>query len=101
MTHWLRIWSRNLRRFKLYTFINIAGLSLAMAAVVAIYLYVTDELSYDKFHSKGDLIFRINTVTTFSGVENRYFTTSAPLADAAKTDIADIDRTVRLFERQA
>jgi putative ABC transport system permease protein len=101
MTHWLRIWSRNLRRFKLYTLINIAGLSLAMAAMVAIYLYVTDELSYDKFHSKGDLIFRINTVTTFSGVENRYFTTSAPLADAAKTDIADIDRTVRLFERQA
>ena len=97
----MQLWKRNLRRFKLYTFINIAGLSLGICAVVAIYVYITDELAYDDFHKKAPFIFRVNTITQFDGNKNIYFTTSAPLAEAAKSDIPDIEQVVRLFERQA
>ena len=101
MAHWIQQWGRNLQRFKLYTIINIAALSLGISAVVAIYIYVTDELSYDDFHLKGESVFRINTVTKFDASENRYFTTSAPLAEAVRTDIASVEHVARLFERQA
>ncbi len=101
MLHWIQQWGRNLQRFKLYTIINIAGLSLGISGVIAIYIYVTDELSYDDFHLRSESIFRINTVTKFDGSENRYFTTSAPLADAVRNDVASVEYVARLFERQA
>ena len=50
---------RNMARNKGYTFINIAGLAIGMAATVLILLYVNDELSYDKFHEGGEDIYRI------------------------------------------
>ncbi len=40
---------RNLLRNKVYSFINIAGLSLGLACCLLIFLYSKDELSYDRF----------------------------------------------------
>jgi putative ABC transport system permease protein len=101
IANWIRLWLRNLLRFKLYTFVNIAGLSLGICAVAAIYVYILDELSYDRFHEKGDRIYRVNTVTHFDGNENSYFTTSAPLGEIGKSSIEGVDGVVRLFGRQA
>jgi putative ABC transport system permease protein len=89
------------RRFGMYTAINIAGLALGLCAVVAIYLYVADELSYDRFHAHLDRIYRINSTSRFAGNENRYPTTGAPLADAIRTDIPAVEYVARTFERQA
>lgn len=101
IANWIQLWQRNLLRFKLYTIINIAGLSLGVCAVVAIFIYIVDELSYDRFHEKADLIYRVNTVTHFDGNENSYFTTSAPIGENAKSNIEGLDGVVRLFSRQA
>ena len=97
----MQLWLRNLRRFKLYTIINVAGLTLGICSVVAIYVYVLDELSYDKFHEKGDLIYRVNTTSRFDGNENLYSTTSAPVGEMAKSTIESLDDVARLFGRQA
>ena len=48
IANWIQLWRRNLLRFKLYSFINIAGLSLGISAAAAIYIYILDELSYDQ-----------------------------------------------------
>ena len=101
IANWIQLWLRNLLRFKLYAFINIAGLSLGICAVVAIFVYILDELSYDRFHEKGDRIYRVNTITQFDGNENRYFTTSAPLGEIVKSNIEGLDGVFRLFGRQA
>ena len=45
---------RNLSRNKIYSFINIAGLSLGLAAAMLIMLFVKDEVSYDRFHKNLD-----------------------------------------------
>jgi putative ABC transport system permease protein len=45
---------RNLSKRKLYSIINFVGLSLAMMITLLVYLFVKDELSYDRFHVKGD-----------------------------------------------
>jgi putative ABC transport system permease protein len=50
---------RNLTRNKVYSFINIAGLSIGLACAMFIMLYVKDEVSYDRFHKNVNNIYRI------------------------------------------
>src|SRR5258708_6650199 len=50
---------RNLSKNKAFSFINIAGLAIGMAASLLIIQYVTFELSYDNFHPKKDRVFRV------------------------------------------
>jgi len=57
--HYLKVSARNLVRYKIYSFLNILGLAIAIASSVIIYQYVLFETSYDSFHSNADRIFRI------------------------------------------
>lgn len=50
---------RNLERNKVYSFINIAGLSIGLACAMFIMLYVKDEVSFDRFHKNVNNIYRI------------------------------------------
>jgi len=50
---------RNLSRNRIYSIINISGLSLGLACAMLIILYLKDEVSYDRFHANGDHIYRI------------------------------------------
>ncbi len=50
---------RHLFRHKVYSFINIAGLSFGLASAMLILLFIKDELSYDRFHKQGDNIYRV------------------------------------------
>ncbi len=61
---------RNLTRNKVYSFINIAGLSLGLACSMLIILYVKDEVSYDRFHEGVGQIYRI-TSQSFDKNENK------------------------------
>jgi len=51
---------RNLLHNKIYSFINIAGLSLGLACALLIILYVNDEISYDRFHKNVSQIYRVD-----------------------------------------
>jgi putative ABC transport system permease protein len=57
--NYLKVALRSIFRNKLTAFINIAGLALAMAAVLLIYFFISDELSYDRYHSKIDRTYRV------------------------------------------
>src|SRR5580698_5328425 len=57
--YFLIVW-RTLRRQKVFSAINIAGLALGMAACLLIVQYISFELSYDNFHRHGDAIYRIH-----------------------------------------
>jgi len=57
--NYLKIAVRNLLKHKVYSFINVLGLAVGIAASVLIFLYVVDELRYDRFHANADRIFRI------------------------------------------
>ena len=61
---------RNLSRNKVYSFINITGLSLGLACSMLIILYVKDEVSYDRFHAGVNQIYRI-TSQSFDKKENK------------------------------
>ena len=55
---------RALLHNKIYSFINIAGLSLGLACAMLIMLYVNDEASYDRFHKNVSQIYRIDKQQT-------------------------------------
>ncbi|MBM3311414.1 MAG: FtsX-like permease family protein [Candidatus Aminicenantes bacterium] len=59
LKNYLKIAWRNLLRNKAYSFINILGLAIGIAASVLIFLYLRDETGYDRYHAKSDRIYRI------------------------------------------
>ncbi len=59
LRHFFQIAWRNLMKRKLYSFINIAGLTIGMACCVLIAVYILNELSYDRYHLKSDRIYRV------------------------------------------
>src|SRR5688572_4486722 len=61
LKNFLTLAIRNLLKRKLYSFINIFGLAMGVAVCLVILKYVDFELSYDKFHSKADRIYRTTT----------------------------------------
>ncbi len=59
--NYFKVAFRNLQRNKIYSFINIAGLSMGLACAMLILLYVKDEVSYDRFHANVKNIYRVVT----------------------------------------
>ncbi|RYU97586.1 ABC transporter permease [Emticicia agri] len=59
--NYLKIALRNLFRNRVYSFINIAGLGIGLAAAMLIMLYTKDEVSYDRFHINNPNIYRVTT----------------------------------------
>lgn len=95
LKNYIKIAWRNLLKHKGFSLINIFGLSVGLAAFGLITLYVTDELSYDRYHQKGDRIFRVVQHGTWNGGAFNLAVTSAPYAAALKNDNADIEDVVR------
>lgn len=62
--HFLISW-RNILKYKVYSFINIAGLAIGMACSVLIYMWVQNELSVNMYHEKIDDIYWLNTIHTY------------------------------------
>jgi putative ABC transport system permease protein len=57
--NYIKIAFRNIRRYKGYSLINIAGLTVGMACFILIFLWVYDELNYDTYHTNSDRLCRI------------------------------------------
>lgn len=94
--NYLKIAFRNLWRHKVYSFINIMGLTVGITACFLIFLYVRFELSYDKFHTKADRIYRL-VCDTKTPTETLYESiTSAPMAINIKKDFPEVEAAVRL-----
>lgn len=87
---------RNLLRNKGFSFINISGLAIGMAAAVLITLWIQNEVSYDQFHEKKDRIYEAWNKAQFSGKLNCWNTTPKILARTAEKDIPEVERSVRV-----
>ncbi len=65
--NYFKIGWRNLLKNKGYSFINISGLSIGIASSLLIFLIVKQEYSFDKFHTKADRIYRMETTKVEAG----------------------------------
>ena len=57
--NYCKISIRNIKKHKVYSFINIAGLAVGMACALLVFAWVQSEVSYDKFHKNRDRLFRV------------------------------------------
>ncbi len=100
LKNYIKIALRNLSRNKSYAFINIFGLAVGMACCLFILLYIQDEVSYDRFHSNSDRIYRVALDLNRPDGTRRFASTPAALAPAAESEFAFVKESVRLYRSQ-
>ena len=96
LKNYFKIAFRNILRNKVYSFINIAGLAIGMAACILILLWVTNELSYNKFNRNLDRIFLVPQTQYYQTIGD--FTvepTPFPLAKALKEEYPEVEYSTR------
>jgi putative ABC transport system permease protein len=94
--NYLTIIFRTFWRFRLYSLLNVLGLALALAVAMLIFLYVKEELSYDRHFPKAERIYRI---TNYNTVESnaRHWANGPPLmADEIVDFIPEIELITRM-----
>lgn len=92
----LKIAWRNIIRHKGYSFLNIGGIAIGLAAFWLIALYVTDELNYDRSFSNADRIYRVAQHANFDGGSFDLALTSPRYATVLKNDFPEVEDAVRI-----
>ncbi len=85
---------RNFSRNKIFSVINMLGLSIGISASLVIFLIVHYAYSFDRFEKNPDRIFRVVSDYAFSGEPGHTRGIPAPLADAVRKDLSGIDNLV-------
>ena len=89
---------RNMMRNKTSSFINVSGLSIGIACVLMIVIYIQNELSYDKFHKDSGRIFQVVLNGNMSGQEFWGGNTAPPVGAALTNNIPEIESYTRFYE---
>ncbi len=91
--NYIKVGIRNIVKYKVFTFINVFGLAVAMSVCMLIILMLADQKRYDQFHEK-DQIYRI--VSDYDGSRQPYATSPFPLSASLKSDYPIVDEVVSL-----
>ena len=95
LKNYLKIALRNLTRNKVFSIINIAGLSLGLACCMLIVLYTKDEISFDRFQKNKDRLFRIQATISDENETRTIGSTNAIHGPTFKEEIPEIEEVIR------
>ncbi len=95
LSNYLTIAVRNLSKNRLFSLLNIGGLSTGLAVAMLIGLYVRDEWSFDQFNEKADRIYRVNFDVRFGGKEDAVAVASAPFGVVMLRDYPAVESMCR------
>jgi len=89
---------RNMNKYRGYAFINIAGLAVGLACFILISLWISFEVSYDKFHENSENLYQVIGENRLPNGDKHFFsTTPAALANALKIEspvISNVSRSL-------
>jgi putative ABC transport system permease protein len=94
--NYIKVAWRSLLKNKGFSFINIAGLAIGMAAAMLIGLWIKNELSFDRFHRNTNDIYVAYNRSKFEGEIRSWSTTPSPLGPALKQEFPEVKLTVRV-----
>ncbi len=94
--NYVKVTLRNAWKHKGFSFLNIAGLGMGMAACVLILLYVKHELSYDSAHERADDVYRVILDAAIMDQEITSTTTPAPMAAVLTEEFPEVVAAVRI-----
>lgn len=89
--NYVLLFVRNLRRQKLFSMINLLGLSVSIASTIIIYLYVANEFSYDSFHRHSERLYRVNQTFIWSEEGGQFSRTGPGVAHAMKEELPEVE----------
>ena len=95
LRNYLKIAFRSLRRSKGFTALNIIGLAAGLGVCLLIVLYVTDELSYDRYNVNADRIYRVDEDVYLNNTQFESATISKFLGPALVASYPKIQQMVR------
>ncbi|MBN2382844.1 ABC transporter permease [bacterium] len=94
--NYLKFALRNLVRQKAYALISIVSLALGLSGLIVVALFVQDELSYDRFHLKGDRLFRIVQNNVTAQQPNTFVLVPGLISRIVKENIPEVETVTRL-----
>src|SRR5579863_2209297 len=96
---YLKIARRNLAKNKLYSLINIGGLTIGITSCILIGLFVSNELSYDRFNKNASRLVRVTTEYTVDGTKHQLGTTASMEGPRLAAVFPQIESYVRIRNR--
>src|SRR5687768_14531094 len=96
LKNYIKIAFRYMARDKVYSLINIVGLSVGVTCCLLLALYIQDEMSFDKHHTDVENIYRVTSIMGEKSDNRRMRSTSAPIVWGIKDEIPEIDIVTRL-----
>ncbi|MFA5418021.1 MAG: ABC transporter permease [Bacteroidales bacterium] len=87
---------RSLRKQRLFSLVNLFGLSLGIVSVCLILIYVQKELSFDRFNKNADRIFRVYSSFEREGKSEDWVQTATPMAAFIQDKTPEVENTVRI-----
>src|SRR5690242_21921230 len=91
---------RNLRKNKIFSFINVMGLAIGIASFLLIVNYLRFEYSYDNYNVNKDRIYRIPMMSQETGGKPQTFAFTYPaVAPAMKKDFPEVEEAIRWRKR--
>lgn len=90
--NYVLLFLRNLKRQKLFSIVNLLGLTVSIASTLIIYLFVAHEFSYDGFHKNTDRLYRVNQTFIWSEDGSSQFSRTGPgVAHALKEELPEVE----------
>ncbi len=102
IANYLKVALRALLRNKLTSFINIAGLAVAISSSLLIYFFIQDEVSYDRHHTKADRIYRVtrNFLSPDGTINLHLGHVAPPFGPLLKDNFTEIEEVARSLQGQ-
>src|SRR6188474_1220819 len=91
LKNYLTIALRSLLRYKLFLFINVLGLGVAIACCVVAFLNIDFNDNFDKHHLNAKNIYRVQFWHEYEGKRDRYAVAPTPLGNIIKQNFNDVD----------
>lgn len=97
--NYLKVALRSIFRNKLTSFINIAGLALALTSALLITFYVVDELSYDRHHPAADRLYRVTRYfyDQDGNASLKLANVAPPIGMLMRNDFPEIEKLYRML----
>ncbi len=98
LSNYLKVAIRNLLKRKGFTLINILGLATGITVCLLILLFVQSELKFDRYHQKGDRIYRMVLDRKYPGRTASYAIIPQSIGPAVKAEFPEVQEVTRLFD---
>ena len=97
--NFFKVTYRNFTRQKGYSIINILGLAIGLASAILIFIFIMNELSYDKCYKNYDRIYRVYMDGQMGENVIHAAWTPAPMASTLKKDFPEVEYSARVREQ--